>query len=93
MYLVADGGTPLWASGEFWVGVPLGVFLITFGFVVLVAVIRARPEDIPRVLAIFIAVAARRPWRAGSEIESLITGDLRRDPPGTPGTLRDGRES
>jgi hypothetical protein len=91
MEVVADGGVPLWASTEFWIGLPLAVFVITFQIVVLVAVIRARPEDIPKVLAIFIAIAGRRSLRTSGEIESITAG-ASREPRGVCGGLNDGRE-
>ena len=45
--------SPVWSSPEFWLAAPAILFLLVFGGVMLVALLRARPEDVPRVLSIF----------------------------------------
>ena len=41
-----------WSWSQFWVGSPIILIIGIFGLVAVTAVTRARPEDVPRVLAI-----------------------------------------
>jgi hypothetical protein len=65
---LADGVTAVWFMPQFWEVLPITILVLLFGFTISVAVMRARPEDIPRILAIlsasFSAIFARREYRS-----------------------------
>ena len=68
MRSLADGATAVWFMPQFWEVLPVTIFVLLFGSAISVAVVRARQEDIPRVLAIlsafFSAIFARREYRS-----------------------------
>jgi hypothetical protein len=68
MRSLADGTTAVRFMPQFWEVLPVTMFVLLFGFTVSVAVVRARQEDIPSVLAIlsafFSAIFARREYRS-----------------------------
>jgi hypothetical protein len=58
-----------WSSAQFWLAVPAILSVLLFGAVALTAVVRARPEDVPRVLAIFGGMFGRHgPARAARPV-------------------------
>lgn len=71
MRSLADGATAVWFMPQFWEALPVTIFVLLFGFTISVAVVRARREDIPRVLAVlsafFSAIFARREY--GSPVQ------------------------
>jgi hypothetical protein len=65
---------------EFWIAAPMILSILLFGAVALAAVMRARPEDVPRVLSIFSTIITRRTAGQPScttETESLDDGEPR----------------
>jgi hypothetical protein len=52
-----------WSWPQFWIGGPVILTICVSGLVAVIAVMRARPEDVPQVLAIFgsalVQLAAR----------------------------------
>ena len=79
---LADGVTAVWSIPQFWELLPITIFVLLFGFVISVAVVRARREDIPRILAIlsafFSSVFARREYRSpsqGRRWQDVVTGN------------------
>ncbi len=82
MRSLADGATAVWFMPQFWEVLPATIFVLLFGFTISVAVVRARREDIPRVLAIlsafFSAIFARREYRSpvqGRRWQDVVTGN------------------
>ena len=65
---LADGVTAVWFMPQFWEVLPFTIFVLLFGFTISVAMMRARREDIPRILSIlsafFSAIFARREYRS-----------------------------
>lgn len=68
MRSLAEAATAAWFMPQFWEVLPLTIFVLLFGFVISVAVVRARREDIPGILAIlsafFSAIITRREYRS-----------------------------
>jgi hypothetical protein len=52
--------SPVWSLPEFWVALTAIFISLVLGAVALAAVLRARPEDIPRVLSIVTPALMRR---------------------------------
>ena len=50
----------MWQSPQFWLALPAILSVLLFGAVALAAMMRARPEDVPKVLSIFSAIFTRR---------------------------------
>jgi hypothetical protein len=65
---LADGASAVWFMPQFWEVLPVTIFVLLFGSTIAVAVLRARREDIPRILAIlsafFSAIFARHEYRS-----------------------------
>lgn len=80
---LADGASAVWFMPQFWEVLPITIFVLLFGFIIAVAVVRARREDIPRILAIlsafFSAIFARREYRSqaqGGRWQDVVTGNV-----------------
>lgn len=60
---LSDGAVVLWSMPQFWVAVPAIMLVLLFGSSVLLAVLKARREDIPTVLDILGDIVGRRERR------------------------------
>lgn len=74
-YLTAGtADTALWSSPWFWCALPFLVLVIVLGMVAGLAVMRARKEDVPRVLAIFTAAFAHLADRLPADLQQRDDG-------------------
>jgi hypothetical protein len=82
---LASGAPPVWSSPEFWVAVPAIVIALVFGAVTMAALARARQEDVPEVLSIFVAALTRHVVRRRGPASSLPSpGNFGAEPPPLP---------
>lgn len=80
---LADGARAVWSMPQFWEVLPVTIFALLFGFTVAVAMVRARREDIPRILTIlstfFNAIFTRREYRSpaqGRRWQDIVMGNV-----------------
>ena len=80
---LADGANAVWFMPQFWEVLPVTVFVFLFGCAISVAMVRARREDIPRILDIlstfFNAISTRREYRSpaqGRPRQDVVTGKV-----------------
>jgi hypothetical protein len=80
---LADGANAVWFMPQFWEVLPFIILVLLFGFTIVISVVRARREDIPRILAIlsafFSAIFARREYRSpmqGRQWQDVVTGNV-----------------
>jgi hypothetical protein len=53
-YVAASAPLPVWSLPEFWITLPLLLMVLLLGVIGSLALLRARREDVPNVLAIFV---------------------------------------
>ena len=59
MSIAEASAVSVWSWSQFWIGVPIVLMICIFGLVSVIAVVRARPEDVPRVLTIIGSAFSR----------------------------------